>query len=101
MPTTNGFGLLLGLLLLCGAVTGLVTATAIAVLVPNEIRGVCLGAFMVVGAVIGFGVAPTMTTMISDLLGGESQLRYALAIVMAMTSLIAAIGFARAMRGRA
>jgi MFS family permease len=100
MPGIWGFGLLLALLMLCGNVTGLVTATAIAVLVPNEIRGVCLGAFMVVGAVIGFGVAPTMTTLISDLLGGESQLRYALAITMAATSLIAAIGFARAMRGR-
>lgn len=101
MPTTNGFGLLLGLLLLCGAVTGLVTATAIAVLVPNEIRGVCLGAFMVVGAVIGFGVAPTLTTLISDLLGGEGQLRYALAITTATTSVVAAVGFARAMRGGA
>jgi len=98
MPGVWGFALLLGLLMLCGNVTGLVTATAIAVLVPNEIRGVCLGAFMVVGAVIGFGVAPTMTTMISDLLGGEGQLRYALTITMAATSVIAAIGFARAMR---
>ena len=100
MPGVWGFALLLALLMLCGNVTGLVTATAIAVLVPNEIRGVCLGAFMVVGAVIGFGIAPTMTTLISDLLGGEGQLRYALAITMAATSLIAAIGFARAMRGR-
>jgi MFS family permease len=100
MPGVPGFALLLALLMLCGNVTGLVTATAIAVLVPNEIRGVCLGAFMVVGAVIGFGVAPTMTTLISDLLGGEAHLREALAIVMAVTSLIAAIGFARAMRGR-
>jgi MFS family permease len=98
MPGIWGFALLLALLMLCGNVTGLVTATAIAVLVPNEIRGVCLGAFMVVGAVIGFGVAPTLTTMISDLLGGEAQLRYALTATMAATSLIAAIGFARAMR---
>lgn len=100
MPNVWSFALLLALLLLCGGVTGLVTATAIAVLVPNEIRGVCLGAFMVVGAVIGFGVAPTMTTLISDLLGGEGQLRYALAITMAVTSVIAAIGFARALRDR-
>ena len=98
MPGVTGFALLLALLMLCGNVTGLVTATAIAVLVPNEIRGVCLGAFMVVGAVIGFGVAPTMTTMISDLLGGEAQLGTALAITMAATSLIAAFGFLRAMR---
>ena len=100
MSDVWSFALLLALLMLCGNVTGLVTATAIAVLIPNEIRGVCLGAFMVVGAVIGFGVAPTMTTLISDLLGGEGQLRYALAITMAATSIIAAIGFARAMRGR-
>jgi len=99
MPGVPGFALLLALLMLCGNVTGLVTATTIAVLVPNEIRGVCLGAFMVVGAVIGFGVAPTATTLISDLLGGESQLRYALAITMAATSVVAAIGFALAMRG--
>jgi len=98
MPSVAGFGLLMGLLLLCGNVTGLVTATALAVLVPSEIRGICLGAFMVVGAVIGFGVGPTMTTWISDLLGGETHLGAALAITMASTSLIAALGFARAMR---
>lgn len=98
MPGVTGFALLLALLMLCGNVTGLVTATALAVLVPNEIRGVCLGAFMVVGAVIGFGVAPTMTTMIRDLLGGEAQLGAALAITMATTSLIAVFGFLRAMR---
>lgn len=61
-------------------------------------RGVYLGAFMVVGAVIGFGVAPTMTTVISDLLGGEAHLGAALAITMAVTSLIATFGFAQAMR---
>ena len=98
MPSVTGFALLLGVLMLCGAVTGLVTATSIAVLVPNEIRGICLGAFMVVGAVIGFGIAPTLVTVISDLLGGESQLRYALAVTTAVTSAIAAIGFFMAMR---
>ena len=97
MPGVTGFALLLALLMLCGAVTGLVTATTIAVLVPNELRGVCLGAFMVVGAVIGYGVAPTLVTLISELLGGEGQLRYALAWTTALTSLIAAAGFALAM----
>lgn len=97
MPGVTGFVVLLTLLALCGAVTGLVTATAIAVLVPNEIRGVCLGAFMVVGAVIGFGVAPTLVTGISSLLGGESQIGLALAITSGLTSAIAGLGFAAAM----
>jgi MFS family permease len=100
MPTTTGFALMLALLLTCGAITGLVTAAALAVLVPNEIRGVCLGAFIVVGVIIGFGVAPTAVTLLSDSLGG---LRYGLAAVGAVTSLAAAIGFFLAMRsvGRA
>jgi hypothetical protein len=68
------------------------------VLIPNEIRGVCLGAFMVVGSVIGLGVAPTMSTFIADMLGGEAYLRYGLTITTVATSLIAVIGFARAMR---
>jgi MFS family permease len=89
---------MLGLLALCGAVTGLVTATALAVLIPNEIRGVCLGAFMVVGSVIGLGVAPTLASGIADLLGGEAYLRYGLTITTAVTSVTAAIGFAWAMR---
>lgn len=100
MPDTTGFALMLALLMMCGAVTGLVTATAIAVLVPNELRGVCLGAFMVVGAVIGYGVAPTAVTLVSGLLGGEDQVRYALAATTALSSLIAALGFLFALRGR-
>jgi MFS family permease len=98
MPTATGFAIMLALLALCGTVTGLVTATALAVLIPNEIRGVCLGAFMVVGSVIGLGVAPTMATGIADLLGGEAYLRYGLTITTAATSLVAVFGFLRAMR---
>lgn len=98
MPTATGFAWLLMLFLTCGAITGLVTAAAIAVLVPNEIRGVCLGAFIVVGAVIGFGVAPTLVTLLSDAIGGDQALRYGLALTGAATSAVAALGFLGAMR---
>lgn len=97
MPTTTGFAWMLLLLLTCGGITGLVTAAAIAVLVPNELRGVCLGAFIVIGAVIGFGVAPTLVTLIADSLGGEHALRYGLALTGAGASIIATIGFAGAL----
>ena len=86
-----------GLLLFCGAITGLVTTTALTVLIPNEIRGVCLGAFIVGGAVIGFGVSPTIVTLGSTLLGGGSHLDLALALPGMATSLLALIGFAVAM----
>ena len=97
MPGVPGFALMLGSLLFCGAITGLVTTTALAVLIPNEIRGICLGAFIVGGAVIGFGVAPTLVTLGSTFLGGESHLDVALAITGMITSLLAFIGFAIAM----
>lgn len=100
MPGIPGFALLLTLLLTCGAITGLITATAIAVLVPNEIRGVCLGAFIVIGAVIGFGVAPTMVTLISESLGGPEFIRYGLVATTAATSVLAAVGFISAMRAK-
>ncbi|MBX3431143.1 MAG: MFS transporter [Hyphomonadaceae bacterium] len=93
MPDAAGFAWMLLLLLTCGAVTGLVTAAAIAVLVPNEIRGVCLGAFIVIGAIIGFGVAPTLVTLIADVVGGRQSLPTGLALTGAGTSALAAIGF--------
>ncbi len=97
MPDAASFALLLALLLTCGAITGLVTATAVAVLVPNEIRGVCLAAFMVLGSIIGLGIAPTMVTMISDAMGGESAIRYGLTATGLITSTAAAIGFTAAL----
>jgi MFS family permease len=97
MPDVTSFAWMLLLLLTCGAITGLVTAAAIAVLVPNELRGVCLGAFIVIGAIIGFGVAPTLVTLIADALGGEQALRYGLAFTGAGASIIAALGFAGAL----
>lgn len=98
MPNTQAFAWLLGLFLACGAVTGLVTATAIAVRLPNELRGVCLSAFMVVGGLIGFGVAPTLVSIVGGLLGGSAQLPVALASVGAVTSAVAFAGFLRASR---
>ena len=97
-PGTVSFALLLTLLLTCGTVTGLVASTAIAVLLPNEIRGVCLGAFVVIGAIVGLGFAPTAVTLVSTAMGGEESLRYALAISIGVTSLLAALGFTGALR---
>jgi MFS family permease len=98
LPTVEGFAALLTLLLLGGAIAGLVTATTIAVLVPNDIRGLCLGAFVVVGGIIGFGIAPTLVTLVGQLLGGESHLPEALAVTSVAIAVMSFLGFALAMR---
>ena len=92
------FTTVLFLLLSAGAVTGLITATSIAVLIPNEERGVCLGAFMILGALIGLGLSPVLVSLGSQALGGEAHLAPALAIVGVTTSLLSLAGFVLALR---
>lgn len=96
MPGVPGFAVLLTTLLLAGTATGLITATAIAVLVPNQFRALCLGSFVVVGSFIGFGVAPSLVTIISERVGGEGALAPALAGVGVASSLLSLIAFALA-----
>jgi MFS family permease len=96
MPGVPGFAVLLTALLLAGTATGLITATAIAVLVPNQFRALCLGSFVVVGSFIGFGVAPSLVTIISERVGGEGALASALAGVGVTSSILSLIAFALA-----
>jgi MFS family permease len=97
MPDVTSFAVLLAVLLVVGAAVGLVTATVIAVKVPNEARGMCLGAFVVVAAVIGFGVAPTLVTVCSKLMGGESHLGQALGYTGIAIDVMSSLGFLFAM----
>lgn len=93
-----GFALALFVLLLGGTVTGLVTATALAVLLPNELRGLAVGSFVAIGGLIAFGLAPSIVVGVSGLLGGEGQLAPALALVGLAVSLIGCVGFGLAWR---
>jgi len=97
-PSVTGFAVAIGALILCGTVTGLITSVALTVLVPNEMRGLCIGAFIAVAGLIGFGVAPTLVAATSGLLGGEAHLAEALAIVGVVVSALSFIAFLFAMK---
>jgi MFS family permease len=92
------FGTALGFLLLGGTVTGLVVATTIAALLPNELRGLCVGAFIAIGGLIAFGAGPPLVTGLSGLLGGEQHLGQALTVVGLIVSVLGFAGFVLAMR---
>jgi MFS family permease len=92
-PSVPTFAVTLFVLLFGGTITGLVTATALAVLLPNELRGLSIGVFLAVGGLIAFGVAPTLVTGVSALLGGEAFLDQALAMVGLAVSLLGCGGF--------
>lgn len=97
-PTVPLFALAIGMLMLCGTITGLITSVALTVLIPNELRGLCIGAFIALAGLVGFGVAPSLVTAVSGLLGGEPHLGQALAIVGVGVSVISALAFAQARR---
>ncbi len=97
-PSVPVLAATLGTLLLCGAVTGVVTSVALTVLIPNELRGLCIGAFIAIAGLIGFGVAPTLVAVASSLYGGESHLDQGLATIGTLTSLLSLIAFYLAMR---
>lgn len=97
-PSVPSFALMLGLFLFCGTAAGLIVSVSIAVLLPNELRGFCIGLFVALAGVLGFGVAPPLITLVSGLLGGESHLGTALALVGAVITAIASLAFPLAMR---
>lgn len=97
-PSISLFAAAVGLLMLCGTITGLVTSVALTVLIPNELRGLCIGAFIALAGLVGFGVAPSLVAWVSGVLGGESHLGQGLAIVGTIVGLVSVVAFIQAMR---
>lgn len=98
MPSVTTFAIALGVLALSGAVTGLVVSVALTVLLPNELRGLCIGAFIAIAGLIGFGFAPWIVTRVSAAMGGEHMLAEALALVGVSVSAISFFAFMLAMK---
>jgi Na+/H+ antiporter NhaD/arsenite permease-like protein len=96
--STTLFAIALGTLVLCGTVTGLITSVALTVFIPNELRGLCIGLFIAVAGLIGFGIAPSLVTLVSSLMGGEQHLARALAGVGVGVSTVSLGAFLIAMR---
>jgi len=97
-PTVPIFAVAFGALVLCGTITGLITSVALTVLIPNELRGLCIGAFIAIAGLIGYGIAPSLVTGASLLLGGERHLGAAQALVGVSVSILSLAGFFLAMR---
>ncbi|QDZ09038.1 MFS transporter [Sphingomonas panacisoli] len=98
MPSVPTFAIAFFVLMASGAVTGLVVSVALTVLIPNELRGLCIGAFIALAGLIGFGLAPWLVSVVSSALGGEQHLAMALTIVGAGVGALSFCAFALAMR---
>ena len=93
------FGFALFVMLLGGTISGLITSSALAVLLPYELRGLCIGAFVAFAGLIAFGAGPTLVTFVSGTLGGEQWLGPALGVVGFAVSAMGVLGLAFAARG--
>lgn len=98
MPGVESFAVAVGALMLAGSVTAMVASVALTVWLPNELRGLGIGAFIAIAGLIGFGLAPSLVTVVSGVLGGEAHLGTALAIVGVGVSVVSVVGFWAAMR---
>ena len=99
MPSVGSFAIAFFILTLAGNVTAMVASVALTVWLPNELRGLAIGAFIAIAGLIGFGVAPSLVTLVSSWLGGEAHLATALAIVGVGVSIVSVAGFWLAMKG--
>lgn len=93
-PSVAWFALLLFVLLAAGACVNIAATSAVMVLLPNALRGMCISVLVAVIGLVAFGIAPLLVS-----LGARgADLSVPLAIVGALTSLAAGAAFVRAMR---
>jgi MFS family permease len=97
-PNVPAFACLLGLDLFCAGLIPTVGVIAIALNMPNEIRGRAIGSYVLVSAVFGTATAPAAIAGISRALGGEAMLGQAIVFVSFPAALAAAACFFAAMR---
>ena len=97
MPDVTTLAIAFATLSLAGNVTAMVASVVLTVWLPNELRGLAIGAFIAIAGLIGFGIAPSLVTLVSGWLGGENHLSAALAIVGVAVSIVSVAGFWLAM----
>jgi hypothetical protein len=75
-----------------------VSTSAVAVLLPNELRGLCSSVLSAVGTVVAFGLAPSLVSITAQITGHGDDIRWPLAVVGATTSTIGLLAFLHSMR---
>lgn len=97
-PDVPTFAALLALNIFAGAIIATLGVVSITLNMPNEIRGLALGANVFTSTVFGTAVAPVAIAVVSKALGGEAKLGAAIAAISAPSALLASMCFAFAVR---
>lgn len=98
MASVTWFAILLGLLLMAGACVNIAATSAVMVLLPNRLRGMCISVLVAVIGLVAFGIAPLLVSLAARLSAQGGDLTLPLAVVGTATSVAATAAFVRAMR---
>lgn len=84
--------LLVTFMTLVGAIATAGTAL-FSIVIPNELRGLCMSILVAVCAVFGAGLAPLMVSVLSGAIGGTTTIGRALALIATLSSALGALLF--------
>jgi MFS family permease len=89
-PTPLLASCLLAVLIVAGSMISMMSSALLIVVIPNELRGLCMGAALFGNTAFCIALAPLLVSLISGALGGSSALAMALSAVCASTGLLSA-----------
>src|SRR6185503_1395162 len=91
MPEPVSASVLLAIMMGLLTAVAVIVNTALIVVSPNEIRGLCMGIFSGASTLIGFGVAPLVVSGLSVAMGGEAMIGRSLALVCVASCALCAL----------
>jgi MFS family permease len=80
------------------AAVAVVAMTLFTVVVPNELRGLCVSVSVATNVLFALGLAPLVVSLLSGAIGGSASVGRALALVCVAASLLGATAFAFGIR---
>jgi MFS family permease len=86
-------GFLLVLFIASISAASVMGTTLITVVIPNELRGLCIGVVTATTVLFSVGLAPLMVSLLSGAIGGAGLIGRALAMVCALTCFLATLTF--------
>lgn len=93
MPNPTGYVLMLSVMLCAGTVTSVVTSTALALVIANELRGMALTVLGTLNGLVGFGITPTLVPALTWLDKGSHRLGLALVSVTLFVNAVSLVGY--------
>jgi MFS family permease len=98
MPNVEAFAVLLAIFLIAGSCNGTAGTAAVALLMPNELRGITTAIFGTISMLVAYGLAPLLVSATAGGLGFGAAIGVPLAAIGCVTSVIGTIAFIVAMR---